>query len=268
MKKNTKKKSTKAKSRLLGVALITTLILGGTASQAKAIDILKTISDVKKQADSFLYSIKSNPAISKILGEINQIATIFLPQIQQFTNISNADINKIKGVLNILAPSETQQAIDTKEKASATPSVIPSQSQAARASASTAAEMTLSKEAQEADRKNLEEISNLVQESTEAASTSAGKADEAESASSSQDVLKILANQNSSQAAINAAQLRLLALQNNNLQAIKTQLAVANQANANTEGRIQGETQERILRAQERMIANMQEMSRKYRIGQ
>lgn len=268
MKTKSKKNLTKAKSRILMTALISTLILSGAASQASAsFNPLQFIGDLKKKADSFLYSIKSDPTISKILGDINQVATIFLPQIQQFTNMSNADINKVKGVLNVLAPSETQRAIDEKEKESKSPSVISSQSQASRAATSTAADTVLSKEAQELDQKNLSEISDLVQKSGEAASASSESADAAQQASSSQDVLKILASQNSSQAAINAAQLRLLALQNNNLQAIKTQLAVANQANASTESRIQGETQEKILREQEKVLSNFREMERRYKRG-
>jgi hypothetical protein len=265
MKKTPNKKNTKVKSRILIAALISTLLLGGMSSQANAaFNPLQFIGDLKKKADSFLYSIKTDPTISKILGNINQVATIFLPQIQQFTKISNADINKVKGVLNVLAPSETQKAIDEKEKASKSPSVISSQSQAARAATSTASDTVLSKEAQELDQQNLSEISDLVQESGEAASASSESADAAQEASSSQDVLKILANQNSSQAAINAAQLRLLALQNNNLQAIKTQLAVANQANASTENRVQGETQRRILQEDDKSIAVLQEAKIKY----
>jgi hypothetical protein len=73
-----------------------------------------------------------------------------------------------------------------------------------------------------------------------------------------------LANQNSSQAAINAAQLRLLALQNNNLQVIKTQLAVANQANASNESRMQGETQRRVLQEDDKSIAILEEAKLKY----
>lgn len=261
-----KKKPAKAKSRILIVALISAILVGGTASQASAIAFnpLQFIGDLKKKADSFLYSIKNDPAISKILGEINEVTSIFLPQIQRFTNLSNADINKVKGVLNVLAPSATQKKIDEKEKASKSPSVIPSEQQASRAATSTASESVLSKEAQELDKKNLSEISDLVQESGDAASVSSESADAAQQAESSQDVLKILSSQNSNQAAIQAAQLRLLALQNNNLQAIKTQLAVANQANASNESRMQGETQRRILQDDSKSIAAMEEAIIKY----
>ncbi len=59
---------------------------------------------------------------------------------------------------------------DEKEKASKSPSVISSQSQASRAATSTASDTVLSKEAQELDQQNLSEISNLVQEAGTAAS--------------------------------------------------------------------------------------------------
>jgi uncharacterized protein YdbL (DUF1318 family) len=266
VKNKAKKKPGKAKSRFLIMALISTILVGGTASQASAATFnpLQFIGDLKKKADSFLFSIKNDPAISKILGEINEVTNIFLPQIQRFTNISNADINKVKGVLNVLAPSDTQRAIDEKEKASKSPSVIPSEQQASRAATSTASNTVLSKEAQELDKKNLTEISDLVQSSGDALTASSKSADAAQEASSSQDVLKILASQNSNQAAINAAQLRLLALQNNNLQAIKTQLAVANQASASNESRIQGETQRRVLQDDSKSIAAMEEAIIKY----
>jgi hypothetical protein len=261
------KKSAKVKTRIIGAALITTLLLGGTASQASAFNPLQFIGDLKKKADSFLFSIKNDPTISKILGEINQVATIFLPQIQQFTNLSNADINKIKGALNVLAPSETQRAIDEKEKASKTPSVLPSQGTASRTASSVAAESVLSKESQELEVKNLDQISKLVEESTQAAENSAASSYTAQEVDSSQDVLKILSSQNSNQSAINAAQLRLLALQNSNLQAIKIQLAVANQANANTAGIAQGETQKKILQEQEKSISNWRENHTRYGRG-
>lgn len=265
IKKAGNKKSPKVKSRLLGAALITTLLLGGTASQANAVDFLKTFNDLRKGADSLLNSIKNDPTISSILNGVNQITTVFLPQIQQFTGISNADINRVKGVLNILAPSETQKAIDSKKDTLGSESVIPSQNQAARGAATTTAETVLSQEGQKLDKKNLDDISKLVQETGEVAASSARQAESAQEASSSQDILKILASQSSNQAAINASHLRLLALQNNNLQAIKTQLAVTNQVNAGFESRLQGEAQQKILVNQEKILAIIKENGNKYR---
>jgi hypothetical protein len=77
--------------------------------------------------------------------------------------------------------------------------------------------------------------------------------------------LKILAGQQSNQAAINAAQVRLAALQNANLQAIKTQLAISNQANASFERRQQGDNQQKTLREQEKNLLTIQNIIRNYK---
>jgi hypothetical protein len=128
-----------------------------------------------------------------------------------------------------------------------------------------AADSALSKEAQEADKKTLEDGGEMVKSAETTASDSADNADAAQQANSSQDVLKILASQQSNQAAINAAQLRLAALQNANLQAIKTQLAVANQANASFESRLQGDAQAKALKEQERVASIAITTKDKYR---
>jgi hypothetical protein len=281
------KKSNKMKSRIVSVALITTLVVGGTASQASAFNPLQFIGDLRKKADSLLLGIKNNPEISKILGNINQITNIFLPQIQQFTNLSNADINRIKGALNVLAPSETQRAIEAEQQAAQTRSTskatgntnasgaagnvnplgVPSDVIAANVGAKLAAETVISKEAQEIEVQNTEQISKLVEESVKAAEDSVASSDIAQEANSSQDVLKVLASQNSNQSSISAAQLRLLALQNNNLQAIKIQLAVANQVNASTTSVMQGKIQKEVLQEQAKTVSTWRENHARYGRG-
>lgn len=246
-------KPTKIKSRILGIVLVTTLFLGGTAQQAQAIDIVKTFGNLRKSADSLLYQFKSNPTISKILGSVNQITNTFSTEIQRFTNISNADLNRIKGVLGVLAPAETKKAIAQQQPAANAIPGVTAENQAALGTTTSTADSALSKEAQEADKKSLEEGSDMVKSAEDIAKDSADNADAAQQANSSQDVLKILASQHSNQAAINAAQLRLAAVQNANLQAIKTQLAVANQANASFENRLQGEAQAKALKEREKL---------------
>ena len=274
IQKTTKKKSGKMKSRILSVALITTLLVGGTAAQSNALDLGKTIGDVgktignlRKSADSLIYKFKSDPTISSILGVLNQVTTLFGSEIQRFTNISNADLNKVRGVLGVLAPNQTEAAIDKQNKDNPVAQGMPittSQSIAAVASSTTAANTVLSKEGQTADKETLEQISKIVEDAGSVSTDSSDNADAAQQASSSQDVLKILASQASNQAAINVAQLRLAALQNNNLQAIKTQLAVANQANASIESRLQSEHQQRILEYEARMAASAKRIKAAY----
>lgn len=265
MKKNAKPKPSKAKSKIWVTVLIATLLVGGTAQQAQAIDIAKTIGNLRKSADSLLFQFKSNPTVSSILGTLNQITSTFSTEIQRFTNISNADLNKVKGVLGVLAPSETKKAIAQQQPAAKTIPGVTAENQASLGTTTAAADSTLSKEAQEADKKTLEEASDMVKSAEDTANDSADNADAAQQVNSSQDVLKILASQNSNQSAINAAQLRLAALQNANLQAIKTQLAVANQANASFESRLQGEAQARALKEQEKITSIAITTKDKYR---
>jgi hypothetical protein len=265
MKKNAKPKPSKAKPKIWGTVLIATLLVGGTAQQAQAIDIAKTFGNLRKSADSLLFQFKNNPTVSSILGTLNQITNTFSTEIQRFTNISNADLNKVKGVLGILAPSETKKAIAQKQPAANIIPGVTAENQAALGTTTSAADSALSKEAQEADKKTLEDGSEMVKSAETIASDSADNADAAQQANSSQDVLKILASQQSNQAAINAAQLRLAALQNANLQAIKTQLAVANQANASFESRLQGEAQAKALKEQERITSIAITTKDKYR---
>jgi hypothetical protein len=264
-KKTTNKKSSKIKSRLLGVALVTTLLVGGTASQSNAFELQKIVGDLRKGADSLLYQFKNNPTVSSILGGLNQITDIFSSEIQRFTNISNADLNKIKGVLGVLAPSETKKAIEKQQNENTSiPGVTP-ENQASLGATTAAASSTLSIEGQKIDKKSLEESSKLVEKSEDLAADSADNADAAQQASSSQDILKLLASQSSSQAAINTANLRLAALQNANLQAIKTQLAISNQANASFEGRQQGEAQQKALKEREKAMAVLIQNQKRYR---
>jgi hypothetical protein len=265
MKKNLKSKPSKANSRIWVTVLIATLLVGGNAQQAQAIDIGQTIGDLRKGADSLLSQFKNNPTVSSIFRTVNQITNIFSTEIQRFTNISNADLNKIKGVLGVLAPSETKKAIAQQQPPATIVPGATAENQAALGTSTAAADSALSKEAQEADKANLEAGSEMVTSSETTAGESADNAKDAQKASSSQDVLKLLASQQGKQAAINAAQLRLAALQNTNLQAIKTQLAVANQANASFESRLQGEAQAKALKEREQLTNIAVTTTDKYR---
>ena len=191
-----------------------------------------------------------------------------MPEIQKFTGLSTEDLNKAKGILNILAPSEAKKAIEEQKAKAKTKSTVTNSDHTVALSGSQAtSNNVLSKEAQEADKKVLDEISDLVQNTQDLAEYTSNSADSAQDANSSQDVLKILAGQSSNQAAINAAQVRLAALQNANLQAIKTQLAIANQANASFERRQQGDNQQQALREQQKNLLTIQNIIRNYKIN-
>lgn len=243
MKKNAKKKRFSLKLRSWRVAIITTFAIGVLSPTAHALDLGKTISDFRKGANSLIEDFKNNPTVGKIVGELNNISILFMPEIQRITNLSNADADKIKGVLGQLTPTEAKKAVKDQEEAG-TATNTAADSKVTRAVTEVAVQRGLSKEAQETNKKVLEEVSGLVEDSEYEASESLSMADEAQSFSSSQDVLKALSRQTSNQTALTAAQVRIAAYQNTNLQEIKTQLAVSNQANSSSEKRQEGKAQE------------------------
>jgi hypothetical protein len=233
------------KSRLWIIGIVTTLMIGGFSSNAHAIDILQAINDLKKGANSLIEEFKNNPAVVSIVTKLNDISTMYMPEIQKITNLSNADADKIKGVLGQLAPKEAAQAVDNQAKQQpSTTTNTSTDSKVSSATTTIAAQQGLSKEAQENNKKVSEEVSILVDNSESAAFDSTTSADEAQYLSSSQDVLKVLSRQAGNQSAQTAAQIRIAAFQNSNLQEIKTQLAASNQANASFEKRQEGKAQE------------------------
>jgi hypothetical protein len=274
MKENIKKKS---KPKIWMTVIITMLLICGTAQQSSAINLNPTqllgnlksgVDSLRKGADNLINQLKNDSTISQILGGLNQVTSIFLPEIQKFTGLSTEDLNKAKGILNILAPSEAKKAIEEqKAKAKTNSTITNSDHTVALSGSQSTSNNVLSKEAQEADKKVLDEISDLVKGAQDLSESTSDSANSAQEANSSQDVLKILASQQSNQAAINATQVRLAALQNANLQSIKTQLAIANQANASFERRQQGDNQQKSLREQEKNLLTIQNIIRNYRIN-
>jgi hypothetical protein len=245
MRKAKKSNRLTKKSRLWIIGIVTTLMIGGFSSNAHAINILQAINDLKKGANSLIEEFKNNPAVVSIVTKLNDISTTYMPEIQKITNLSNADADKIKGVLGQLAPKEAKQAVDNQAKQQpSTTTNTSTDSKVSSATSTIAAQQGLSKEAQENNKKVSEEVSGLVDDSEATAFDSTSSADEAQYLSSSQDVLKVLSRQAGNQAAMTAAQVRIAAFQNSNLQEIKTQLAASNQANASFEKRQEGKAQE------------------------
>jgi hypothetical protein len=117
---------------------------------------------------------------------------------------------------------------------------------AEKATASLAANQVLSKPAQEANKKIKDEILKLDQAASKVSDQVFVDARDAQKSSSTQDVLKLMSYQLSGQADIQAAQVRLMGLQNNSNQELLTQLAAANAVNASSESRKQSLTKFRI----------------------
>ncbi len=264
MKKATNKKSSAAKSRFWQVVISATIIINGSANQANALNLVKFVGEIRQGANSFIDQIRNNPTISSILKQANQITTLFGPEIKKITNISQADFDKIQGVLGQISPKEAKEAIDNRQ---ATPETAPTtlhQGKSSLAASELAADRELGLEAQKIRKQNIEEAAQLSDSTNSEVVASQASAQEAQSANSSQDILKILSKQSSNQTAILAAQARLLALQNNNMQDLKTQMAVVNQANASFERRQEGEVQKKIIEQQETSAATIQNKVRSY----
>jgi hypothetical protein len=171
-----------------------------------------------------------------VINAVNQITTIadsFSNVINNFSNIT--DLNGLRGALGQFAPIETIGAVNKPSPNDL--AGLATAGVAEVATTSLAANQVLSKPAQEATKKIKDEIQKIDQGAEEARERVVADGQSAEGASSSQDVLKRISSQLSGQSAIQAAQVRLLAVQNNSNQELLTQLAAANTVNASSESR-------------------------------
>jgi hypothetical protein len=241
MEKVKKNNRSAKKSRLWIIGIVTTLMIGGFSSNAHAIDIGKFTS-------SLLTQLKSNSVISGIAGELNRISGMFLPAVKNFTGLTDADIGTIRGVLGQIAPSDAKKEIDNKTDPNNPLATVAKQGHTSVAVSGSVADQVLSKEAQEANKKSTDEVTTLVENSETVAVEATDNAATAQDLSSSQDVLKILSKQSSGQSSLLAAQIRIAAFQNSNLQEIKTQLAASNLANSSSAERVVGEQQEKLVK--------------------
>jgi hypothetical protein len=229
MSKKTIKSKSHLKAKAIAVGMLSTVLLVVAAPSARAINNVFSGGTLSSSANKLVEDFKNNSIIKNIVDLYNQIPTQLLPAIQKITGISSGDFQKITGVMGLLTPTESKQAIDDK---GSTTQVVSKEGQAAAVNAQTAADAGIGKEAQEADKKDLEDASNLSDGGENAATESHDIASTAQKETSSQNILKLLATQHSNQSLINASQLRIGALNNKNLQAIKAQLAISNQSSA------------------------------------
>jgi hypothetical protein len=258
------KKTSSTKARFWQIVIITTTIISGSATPSSAFTLGGIVKEIKQGANSLIDQIRNAPGISDVLKKANEITTLFGPEIQKITNISQADFNKIQGVLGQLSPSAAKEAIDNKKTSPEAAPTTVHQGKGALAASELAADQELGLEAQKIRKQNIEEAAQLADGANTAAAASENSAQESQSANSSQNILKLLSKQSGNQAAILAAQTRLLALQHNNMQDVKTQMAVVNQANASFERRQEGEVQKKIIDQNESYAAAIQNKVRSY----
>ena len=191
--------------------------------------------------------------VGTVINAVSQITTIaesFSNIITSFSNIT--DVKSLTGALGQFSPIETIGATNKptpNDLAGLTTNGI-----AEKAIASLAANQVLSKPAQEANKKIKDDILKLDQAAAKVSDQVFFDARDAQKSDSSQNILKMISSQLSGQADIHAAQVRLLALQNNSNQELLTQLAAANAVNASSESR-------EIARARLESDQKMQELN-------
>jgi translation initiation factor 2B subunit (eIF-2B alpha/beta/delta family) len=174
--------------------------------------------------------------VGTVINAVNQVTAIaesFSNVINNFSNIT--DLSGLRGALGQFSPIETIGAVNKPS-----PNDLAGLATAGVAEAATtslAANQVLSKPAQEATKKTKDEMQKLDQASQDASKQVIADGQSAQTASSTQNVLKLMSSQLSGQTAIQAAQVRLLTLQNNSNQELLTQLAAANTVNASSESR-------------------------------
>jgi hypothetical protein len=229
---------------MLGVFLSSTV-----AARAGLLDQLKNISVVKDA-----------------IGSFNQVTNVFAKNIKDFTNI--ADVDGIRGVLGQFTPDKAKKEIDNKVDPNNQIATILKQGATALFTSQLAADQVLSEPGQAAGKATLDKVADLDTSSASMADEVYSQSEQSQNFSSSQDVLKNISKQLSGQADINAAQVRLSALQNNNSQELKTQLAAMNLSNASREEREMGERQSKVIEDLQGLAAHNKAIMRHYSQGQ
>jgi hypothetical protein len=219
------KKVNKSKNFGKKAVATTVMVLGFSAfgaMSAKAVtlqDLQKLLSDV-----------------GTVINAVSQITTIAESFSNIITNFSNiTDVKSLTGVLGQFSPLETIGAVNKPSPNDL--AGLATAGIAEKATASLAANQVLSKPAQEGTKKIKDEILKLDQAAAKVSDQVFADAQDAQKLDSTQNVLKQMSFQLSGQADIQAAQVRLMGLQNNTNQELLTQLAAANAVNASSESR-------------------------------
>jgi hypothetical protein len=194
--------------------------LGAMSSKAATLqDLQKLLSDVG--------------TVINAVSQITTIAESFSNIITSFSNIT--DVKSLTGALGQFSPIETIGA--TNKPSPNDLAGLTTDGIAEKTIATVASNQVLSKPAQAANKKVKDELLKLDLASAKVSDQVFADARDAQKLSSTQDVLKLMSYQLSGQADIQAAQVRLMGLQNNTNQELLTQLAAANAVHASSESR-------------------------------
>lgn len=246
------KKVNKSKTFGKKVAAATVMVLGVSAFGvlgAKA----ATLQDLQK----LLGEVKT---VVSAVSQITTIAESFSNVIANFSNIT--DVKGLTGALGQFSPIET---IGAANKPSPNDLAgLATAGIAEKATASLAANQVLSKPAQEATKKIKDEILKTDQAAVKVSNQVFADAEDAQKSDSTQNVLKLMSYQLSGQSDLQAAQIRLMALQNNSTQELLTQLAAANIVNASSESRKIAEERMKLDQKRQELNSLIKSMGRNF----
>jgi hypothetical protein len=239
--KNNFKKSVKSLPRSKkGKVLIAVMIT------LSSFGIVNTAVAANNSGNGLLDLLKQAGVIIGALDSFTKVADEFKNGIQTVSTLGNPD--SIRGILGQYAPELGEAQVD--KKVSAADNSLTFNSNQGISSAATgklAANQVLSISAQKSAKETKDKITELDKNTGATADLVFQDATDAQSFSSSQDVLKRISYQLSGQADISAAQVRLSVLQNNSSQEVTTQLGAMNSVIASTAERERGQLQAKSL---------------------
>lgn len=241
---NSRKSKKFGKRAVVTMALVLSLSTLGVAG-AKAVSV--------KDLQNLLSNVKT---VINAVSEATNIAESFSNIITSFSDVT--DVASLTGALGQFSPIETIGA--TNKPSPGDLAGLSTNGIAEKATTSLAANQVLSKPAQEATKKIKDDVQKLDQASAKVSDQVFNDAQEVQGLDSTQDVLKRISFQMSGQADINAAQVRIAALQNNSTQELATQMAAANMVHSSTESRKIAEERVRIDRERQELNSMLKSM--------
>jgi hypothetical protein len=187
--------------------------------------------------------LNDNQIVKDVMAFYNNLGNVFSAGIQDYTTITQQAIDQVRGVQGQFAPTDTKKEIDQKADPNNPLSLNTKIGTAAWATNDLAAQQVLSKPGQEGIKAANEKMKTIEQLTTNLSDNVFYAGVDAQSFSSSQDVLKTISIQLSGQADIAAAQVRLSVVQNSSMQDLKMNAAALNVAAASQLERDLGKNQ-------------------------
>jgi hypothetical protein len=187
--------------------------------------------------------LKDFAPLQQVLSFYDSMGRQFAAEFQNYSTITEAAINELIGAQGQFSPTQTKQETEKKfDKDNLLSSSI-NTGMTALGTNDLAGQQVLSKESQEGTKTVKKEMESLDKLTVNVSDEVYYRSQEAQTSTSSQEVLKKISAQLSGQADIAAAQTRLSVIQNTSAQDLKVNLAALNVAAASQLEREMGKTQ-------------------------